>query len=190
QVTNSSQCQPSTCGARANSCSTNSDCECLALGSGLSGICVASLLPCSSLTSCLSDNVTCVVSSAICLDSTRCNKPMCYPLALTVPQVCPPLNSSATTSSVSTATTTGPTTRPPPPTQPTTARPTTTQPATTRSTTTTAAATPTTTRSTTTATPKWLLADRVKKSGCRSTVPNYLLSQMHSFLNSTIYPCL
>ncbi|CAM4922448.1 unnamed protein product [Rotaria socialis] len=89
-----SQCQPSTCGARAAPCSTNVDCECLALTSSSSGVCAASLLPCSSLTPCASDNVTCTVPCTVCAFSIHCNKPMCYPLALTDPQVCPPLNSS------------------------------------------------------------------------------------------------
>ncbi|CAM4917550.1 unnamed protein product [Rotaria socialis] len=99
-----SQCQPSTCGARAAPCSTNSDCECLALTSSSSGVCAASLLPCSSLTPCASDNVTCTVPCTVCAFSTHCNKPMCYPLALTDPQVCPPLNSSTPTPNPQTST--------------------------------------------------------------------------------------
>ncbi|CAF3462835.1 unnamed protein product, partial [Rotaria socialis] len=102
QIPASSQCQPSTCGAPVASCSTNSDCECLALSSGGGGVCAA-LLSCSSLTPCLSDNLTCTVPYTVCVVRTRCNKPMCYPLALAVPQVCPPLNSNATISTVSTS---------------------------------------------------------------------------------------
>ncbi|CAF4509002.1 unnamed protein product, partial [Rotaria sp. Silwood2] len=56
--------------------------------------------------------MTCTVPCTVCVNSTRCNQPMCYPLALAVSQVCPPYNSVATTSTISrsTVTTTAPTT--------------------------------------------------------------------------------
>ncbi len=102
QIPASSQCQPSTCGSPVAPCSSNLDCECLALSTGGGGICAA-LLSCSSLTPCSSDNVTCVVPYTVCVVKTRCNKPMCYPIALAVSQVCPPLNSTATTLMVPTS---------------------------------------------------------------------------------------
>ncbi|CAM4961663.1 unnamed protein product [Rotaria socialis] len=104
QIFASLQCQPSTCNTSVAPCSTNSDCECLALTLGSGGICAVALLSCSSLTPCSSDNVTCTVPCTVCVVSTRCNKPMCYPQALAVAQVCPPLNSNATTQTTSTST--------------------------------------------------------------------------------------
>ncbi|CAF1625377.1 unnamed protein product [Rotaria magnacalcarata] len=129
QIPESSQCEPPTCSTRAASCSTNPGCDCLALSLGLDGVCAAALPSCSYLTPCSSDNVTCTVSCTVCVINTRCNKPMCYPLALAVPQVCPPLNSSTTTTTTRSVKTTqsATTTRPATSTQPaTTTRPATT----------------------------------------------------------------
>ncbi|CAF3328454.1 unnamed protein product [Rotaria sp. Silwood2] len=117
----------------------------MALSSGSGGICGFSALPCSSLTTCSNYNMTCTVPCTVCINSTRCNQPMCYPLAFTVSQVCPPYNSVATTSTVSrsTVTTTAPTT--------TKSSITTKAPTTTKASTTTTKA-PTTTKASTTTT--------------------------------------
>ncbi|CAF3440248.1 unnamed protein product, partial [Rotaria sp. Silwood2] len=101
QVSNSSQCQPEACSARVVPCSTNLDCQCLPLSSGVNGICAA-WLQCSSLTPCASDNATCAVPYTVCVLSNRCGKAVCYPLALAAPQVCPQVNSNATVSTVPT----------------------------------------------------------------------------------------
>ncbi|CAF5097929.1 unnamed protein product, partial [Rotaria sp. Silwood1] len=39
---------------------------------------------------CNSDNVTCSIPQTICVNSTRCQQPVCYPSALASIQICPP----------------------------------------------------------------------------------------------------
>jgi len=68
------------------------------------GLCANTLVSCSTLTRCNSDNQTCSVPNTICVNNTRCNVPVCYPLTLATPQMCPPITSrNISTTSTTTA---------------------------------------------------------------------------------------
>ncbi|CAF3877272.1 unnamed protein product [Rotaria sordida] len=58
---------------------------------------------------CNSDNVTCSIAQTICVNNTRCQQPVCYPMALANIQICPPsarpTNTTTTTTSRTNSTT-------------------------------------------------------------------------------------
>ncbi|CAF5042875.1 unnamed protein product [Rotaria sp. Silwood1] len=101
---NSTLCKPS-----ATTCSSNLDCECFSLtntvNGTISGICAIAALPCSSMLRCNSDNITCSIAQTICVNSTRCQQPVCYPMPLANIQICPPNRITTLTSTVTNATT-------------------------------------------------------------------------------------
>ncbi|CAF1307628.1 unnamed protein product [Rotaria sp. Silwood1] len=87
-------CNSTVCKSSSTPCSSNLDCECFSLtntvNGSISGICAIAALPCSSMVRCNSDNITCSITQTICVNSTRCQKPVCYPMALANIQICPP----------------------------------------------------------------------------------------------------
>ncbi|CAF1162300.1 unnamed protein product, partial [Didymodactylos carnosus] len=86
-----SQCQLSTCSSKPSKCSANFDCECLALtNGGGSGMCANPIISCSNLAPC-QNNHTCSVLGTVCVNSTKCQQNVCYPVALAIPQMCPPI---------------------------------------------------------------------------------------------------
>ncbi|CAF1473930.1 unnamed protein product [Didymodactylos carnosus] len=87
-----SQCNPTICNKNPIGCSLNTDCECLQLTNGRGGMCADALMQCSVLKPCKNDNVTCSDPDTICIQNSRCNnqQPLCYPVALASPEVCPP----------------------------------------------------------------------------------------------------
>ncbi|CAF1622723.1 unnamed protein product, partial [Didymodactylos carnosus] len=73
-------------------CSSNSNCKCLSTTTRW-GICAAECISCSALTRCQEDNVTCLMANTVCVIDSRCgNQPLCYPLELTSPNICPPVD--------------------------------------------------------------------------------------------------
>ncbi len=81
-------CYPTGC--KTSSCSSNVDCECLSLASNAAnGICAAVVLSCTNVLPCNPDNLTCPIENTICVTNTRCQRPVCYPLALADRRVCP-----------------------------------------------------------------------------------------------------
>ncbi|CAF1329715.1 unnamed protein product [Rotaria sordida] len=102
-------CNPTVCKPSSLPCSSNLDCECFSLTSAangtISGICAVADLSCTSVVRCNSDNVTCSIAHTICVNSTRCQQPVCYPMALANIQICPPnAITSATLSPLATTT--------------------------------------------------------------------------------------
>ncbi|CAF1674793.1 unnamed protein product [Rotaria magnacalcarata] len=78
-------------------CSANYDCECYSMAIG-GQICANSQIPCSNLTSCNPDGVTCSESNTICVTNTRCQRPVCYPIVMADSQTqCPPPKPITTT---------------------------------------------------------------------------------------------
>lgn len=71
------------------SCSSNPDCECIALFNNESTrICIYSLISCSILTQC-SGHEPCR-SGTVCVNNSRCGKKsVCMPMALATQEVCP-----------------------------------------------------------------------------------------------------
>ncbi len=57
------------------------------------GMCADTVISCSALPPCENDNRTCSTPNTVCVNNTRCNGPVCYPLSLATPNACPPLNS-------------------------------------------------------------------------------------------------
>ncbi|CAF2803990.1 unnamed protein product [Rotaria sp. Silwood2] len=102
-------CNSSLCKTSATFCSSNLDCECFSLtntvNGSISGICAIAALPCSSMIRCNSDNITCSIAQTICVNSTRCQKPVCYPMALAYIQICPPNRITTMTPTVTTSST-------------------------------------------------------------------------------------
>ncbi|CAF2616003.1 unnamed protein product [Rotaria sp. Silwood2] len=95
-------CCPSPgCSAKAMPCSSNGDCECLLMTMTGSGMCADTIISCSNLTRCERDNETCLTLNTVCVNNTRCNVPVCYPIERASFIVCPSLNSrySSTTPS-------------------------------------------------------------------------------------------
>jgi len=81
-----------------NSCSSNSDCKCLSSSSKW-GVCALQYISCSSLDRC-ADNLTCAKSDTVCVTNhPRCGnqEPLCYPLILAAPSICPPFIPPPTT---------------------------------------------------------------------------------------------
>ncbi|CAF3923779.1 unnamed protein product, partial [Rotaria sp. Silwood1] len=74
-------------------CSSNGDCECLLMAMTGGGMCADTIISCSNLTRCQSDNVTCLAPNTVCVNNTRCNVPVCYPIERASVSVCPSLNS-------------------------------------------------------------------------------------------------
>ncbi|CAF4472838.1 unnamed protein product [Rotaria sp. Silwood2] len=87
-------CNPTLCRSPSSPCSSNFDCECFSLTSTfngtISGICAAADLSCTSMARCNSDNITCSIAHTMCVNSTRCQQPVCYPMALANIQICSP----------------------------------------------------------------------------------------------------
>ncbi|CAF5152604.1 unnamed protein product [Rotaria sp. Silwood1] len=87
-------CNPILCKPSSLPCSSNLDCECFSLtntvNGTISGICAVADLSCTSMVRCNSDNVTCSIAYTMCVNSTRCQQPVCYPIALANIQICPP----------------------------------------------------------------------------------------------------
>ncbi|CAF0927616.1 unnamed protein product [Rotaria sordida] len=73
-------------------CSSNLDCGCLPLTrSGNGGICAYLNVPCTDLIPCENDNRTCTEVRQVCVKHSRCqNIPLCYPLDMIHPNLCPP----------------------------------------------------------------------------------------------------
>ncbi|CAF1263870.1 unnamed protein product [Adineta steineri] len=105
--TTTATCNFTACNSQRISCSSNLNCDCFSLTSNSNiGICALATLSCESFVRCNMDNVTCSIESTICVNSTRCGQPVCYPLPLANKQICPPKTvTSATTTQKSTTTT-------------------------------------------------------------------------------------
>jgi hypothetical protein len=99
-----SSCVPSSCGSDKISCSTNLECDCLQLVNSSSSAVCGYRLPCDALITCSSNN-SCPTPGSICINSTHCEKLVCYPMQLALIQVCPSRLVTSTTTTV-TATTT------------------------------------------------------------------------------------
>ncbi|CAF5060306.1 unnamed protein product, partial [Rotaria sp. Silwood1] len=87
-------CNSTLCKSSSLPCSSNLDCECFSLtntvNTSSSGICAVADLSCTSMVRCNSDNFTCSNAQTICVNSTRCQQPVCYPMALANIRICPP----------------------------------------------------------------------------------------------------
>ncbi|CAF1132616.1 unnamed protein product [Adineta steineri] len=102
--TTTATCNYTACNSQRIACSSNLDCNCFSLSSNSNiGICAVVTLSCTSVVRCNMDNVTCSIESTICVNSTRCGQPICYPLAMANKQICPP--KSVTTTTLHTTTT-------------------------------------------------------------------------------------
>ncbi|CAF1290821.1 unnamed protein product [Adineta ricciae] len=99
-------CPSAKCSAEPVYCSSNVDCECLWMTVTGGGMCASTAISCSSLTRCENDNQTCSVPNTVCVNNTRCDAPVCYPLDQAKISVCPPVGSKTTTISTTTPTTT------------------------------------------------------------------------------------
>ncbi|CAF4085353.1 unnamed protein product, partial [Rotaria sordida] len=102
-------CNSTLCKWSSMSCSSNLDCECFSLtntvNGTISGICAVADLSCTSMIRCNSDNITCSIAQTICVNSTRCQQPVCYPMALASIQICPPNRITTLIPTVTNATT-------------------------------------------------------------------------------------
>ncbi|CAF0999436.1 unnamed protein product [Adineta steineri] len=97
-------CNFTACNSQQTLCSSNRDCECFSLTIKPSvGICALAVLRCTDVVRCNTDNRTCPIENTVCVNSTRCSQPVCYPLALANKLVCP---AATTTTTVRTTTTT------------------------------------------------------------------------------------
>ncbi|CAF2046991.1 unnamed protein product [Rotaria magnacalcarata] len=149
-------CPDPLCPTASPPCSSNVDCACLFMTMTSGGMCANTVVSCNNLTRCNSDNVTCSVPNTVCVNNTRCNIPVCYPIELASYQQCPareaPISTTTTTTVfMTTSTTTSTATTRSSTTSTTTTRPSTTSTTTTRpSTTTTSTASSRTTATTTT----------------------------------------
>ena len=79
--------------AKATPCSTNSACECLMMAMTGGGMCTDTVISCKNLVPCENDNKTCSAPNTVCVNNTRCNIPVCYPINRASSQRCPPLTS-------------------------------------------------------------------------------------------------
>jgi hypothetical protein len=86
-------CPSPRCATQRVLCSSNIDCECLLMTVTGGGICANAVISCSTLTRCASDNQTCSLPNTVCVNNTRCNVPVCYPIEQAVRQICPPVTS-------------------------------------------------------------------------------------------------
>ncbi|UJR34734.1 hypothetical protein I4U23_027511 [Adineta vaga] len=84
----SSQCRNQTL-----RCSTNIDCECLTMTMSGSSICADTIISCRNLHLCQNDNLRCSTPNTVCVNNTRCNVPVCFPIERTSSHLCPPLTS-------------------------------------------------------------------------------------------------
>ncbi|CAF1532551.1 unnamed protein product [Rotaria sordida] len=55
------------------------------------GMCADTVMSCKDLVSCENDNKTCSVPNTVCVNNTRCNIPVCYPIDRASFQRCPSL---------------------------------------------------------------------------------------------------
>ena len=94
-------CPSSVCQRQLAPCSTNADCECLWMAMTGGGMCADALMSCNDLVRCANDNKTCSTPNTVCVNNTRCQVPVCYPMERASSQRCPPLNLSKTNSSTS-----------------------------------------------------------------------------------------
>ncbi|CAF1145003.1 unnamed protein product [Adineta steineri] len=100
-------CNFTACSSQRILCSDNHDCECFSLTTSPTvGICASAVLPCTSVVRCNADNKTCSIENAVCVNSTRCGQPVCYPLALANKLICPKNTTVATTTTTKITTTT------------------------------------------------------------------------------------
>ncbi|CAF0840051.1 unnamed protein product [Adineta steineri] len=100
-------CNFTACSSQRILCSDNHDCECFSLTTSPTvGICASAVLPCTSVVRCNADNKTCSVENTVCVNSTRCGQPVCYPLALANKLICPKNTTVATTTTTKITTTT------------------------------------------------------------------------------------
>ncbi|CAF3853051.1 unnamed protein product [Adineta steineri] len=105
--TTTATCNYTTCNSQRISCSSNLDCDCFSLTSNSNiGICATTIFSCTSVVRCNMDNVTCSIASTICVNSTRCGQPICYPLPMANKQICPPKTITITTTTQKTTNTT------------------------------------------------------------------------------------
>ncbi|CAF0851477.1 unnamed protein product [Adineta steineri] len=85
-----STCNFTACNSQRTPCSSNRNCECFSLTISPSvGICASAVLSCTDVVRCNTDNRTCPIENTVCVNSTRCGQPVCYPLALANKLVCP-----------------------------------------------------------------------------------------------------
>ncbi|CAF0956826.1 unnamed protein product [Adineta steineri] len=102
-----STCNFTACNSQRTPCSSNRNCECFSLTRSPSvGICASAVLSCTDVVRCNTDNRTCPIENTVCVNSTRCGQPVCYPLALANKLVCPSNTTATTTTTVRTTTTT------------------------------------------------------------------------------------
>ncbi|CAF0832710.1 unnamed protein product [Adineta steineri] len=100
-------CNFTACSSQRILCSDNHDCECFSLTTSPTvGICASAVLPCTSVVRCNADNKTCSVENTVCVNSTRCGQPVCYPLALANKLICPKNTTVATKTTTKITTTT------------------------------------------------------------------------------------
>ncbi|CAF0943789.1 unnamed protein product [Adineta steineri] len=89
--TTTATCNFTACNSERIACSSNLDCDCFSLTSNPNiGICASTICSCASVVRCNMDNITCSIEGTICVNSTRCGQPVCYPLAMANKQICPP----------------------------------------------------------------------------------------------------
>ncbi|CAF1500853.1 unnamed protein product, partial [Adineta steineri] len=99
-------CNFTACNSQRTSCSSNRNCECFSLTISPSvGICASAVLSCTDVVRCNTDNRTCPIENTVCVNSTRCGQPVCYPLALANKLVCPIKTTAATTTATTVRTT-------------------------------------------------------------------------------------
>ncbi|CAF1347504.1 unnamed protein product [Rotaria sordida] len=92
-------CPSSHCQTKLNPCSSNSDCECLWMTMTGGGMCADTVISCKDLLPCGNDNKTCSAPNSACVNNTRCNIPVCYPIERASSQRCPPFISTNLTDS-------------------------------------------------------------------------------------------
>ncbi|CAF3857950.1 unnamed protein product, partial [Adineta steineri] len=89
--TTTATCNFTACNSQRIACSSNPDCDCFSLTSNPNtGICASTIFSCSNFVRCNMYNITCSIESTICVNSTRCGQPICYPLPMANKQICPP----------------------------------------------------------------------------------------------------
>ncbi|CAF4011316.1 unnamed protein product, partial [Rotaria magnacalcarata] len=107
QSTTCGCCPSPYCQIKPEPCSTNIDCQCLLIAITGGGMCADAVVSCKDLVPCGSDKQSCSVPNTICVNNTRCNTPVCYPIDRASSQRCPPLASRTfITTTASTITTT------------------------------------------------------------------------------------
>ncbi|CAF0746324.1 unnamed protein product [Adineta steineri] len=65
------------------------------------GMCTDTTISCQNLTLCENDNKACSTPNTVCVNNTRCNVPVCYPIERASSQRCPSLNSENVTTTTS-----------------------------------------------------------------------------------------